>query len=299
MTGPSVAIIIPNWNGAKFILDCLNSLSKIDYGNCEVVVVDNCSVDDSIELIKNNYPSVKIIQNKENLGFAGGCNKGIKYALENNFDYVLLLNNDTVVDLTFLSAMVVVAQEEPKVGVVGGKIYYYGEERLIWFAGGRYVPWRVSFQHMSWRKKEEKELTGVVECDFITGCLMLIDIKLFKETELFYEPYFLCVEDADFCYRTKKNGWKIKTALDAKIWHKVSASRDGEFSFSNTYYGVRNRLYFAFCVSKNYFGGLFLLFIVLPLRAAEWTMEGKFNILKGLILGITDFLKGKMGERKK
>lgn len=290
-----ISIIIPNWNGEGFLADCLSSLKKVNYNNFNVVVVDNGSQDNSVGLIEKNYPSIDVIKNKKNLGFATACNQGIKKAFSHGADAILLLNNDTIVDQDFLSKMAEALDGE-KVGIVGSKIYYHDEPKKIWFAGGRYIWWRASGQHKFWMKDEKDNLEGVKDSDFITGCSLLIRKEVFEDIGYLYEPYFLTVEDLDFSILAKKAGWKIKVALDSKIWHKVSFSRDGEFSFSNGYYGTRNRLYFAFRRTNNYLAGIFLLFIVVPLRIIQWTIQRKNKMLYGMILGVKDFFFNRMGK---
>lgn len=288
-----VAIIIPNWNGVDFLPDCLNSLADVKYDNFEVVVVDNGSSDNSVAMLGENYSKAIIIQNSENLGFAAACNRGIKYAIDRGADFVLLLNNDTVVTPDFLSKMLDVAEHD-QVGIVGSKILYDDDRKKVWFAGGDFIWWRVSGKHREWMKNDRGDLTGIVDCDFVTGCNMLIRKEVFQNIDFFYEPYFLTVEDLDFCYQARKNGWLIKTNLDAKIYHKVSLSRDGEFSFSNGYYGTRNRLFFAFVRSQKYFGGLVFLFFVLPIRMIQWFFLGRFEMLRGAICGVRDFFMRRM-----
>ncbi len=290
-----IGIVIPNWNGKKFLADCLQSLAKIDYQNYLLIVVDNGSSDNSVDYVKEKFSSAIVISNKVNLGFSAAVNQGVKSALKENCDYILLLNNDTVVDSNFLKEMLVAAQEN-RVGIVGAKIYYYDQPKSIWYVGGRFVKWRASGQHIGWMKNDNENWKGIKKTDFITGCAMLIKKEVFDDIGLFYEPYFLTVEDLDFCYQAREKGWKIKAALDAKVWHKVSFSRQGEFSFSNGYYGTRNRLYFAFIRAKNYFGGLVLLLAVLPFRILQRSLQGNWPMVKGIILGIRDFLILKMGR---
>jgi len=296
MSEPLVSIIIPNWNGISFLGDCLLSLRKITYSNYKVLVVDNGSSDNSVEMIKAKFPEVIVLINKENLGFAAACNRGIKFSLEQEADFTLLLNNDTVVEPDFLDKMIM-ATDNKRVGIVGAKIYYFDEPKRIWFAGGRFIWWRSSGQHMFWGELDNERLAGIKDSDFITGCAMLIKKEIIYDIDYFFEPYFLSVEDLDFCYQAKKKGWLIKVALEAKIWHKVSFSRSGEFSFSNGYYGTRNRLYFAFKRAHNYLGGLTLLLIVVPIRLIQWLLQGKFKMVKGMILGIKDFSINKLDKR--
>jgi GT2 family glycosyltransferase len=290
-----ISVIIPNWNGEKFLNGCLQSIKKNSYDNYEIIIVDNGSTDKSILSIKDEYPDVVLIKNSDNLGFATAVNQGIKLSFENQADYVLLLNNDTVVAEDFLEKMASVFADK-KVGIVGAKIYYHDEPKKIWFAGGNFIKWRASGQHRYWMQNDEPALSGVMESDFITGCAMLIRKEVFQDVGYFYEPYFLGVEDLDFCYQARKRGWGIKVNLDAKIFHKVSLSRAGEFSFSNGYYGTRNRLYFAFKREKNYIAGLILLFVIVPFRIIQWTIQNRHQMLKGLMLGTKDFLLNKMGK---
>jgi len=292
-----ISIVIPNWNGKKYLKECLDSLKKINYINYEVLIVDNGSSDDSVNFIKENYPDILYIANDKNFGFSVACNQGIKKALAEGAEAVLLLNNDTVVEENFLQKMVEVLQDE-KVGIVGSKIYYYNNEKRIWYAGGNYIKWRSSGQHKYWMKMDRDSLRGVKETDFVTGCNMLIRKEVFDNNNFLFEPYFLTIEDLDFCISAKERDWKIKVNLDAKIWHKVSFSREGEFSFSNGYYGTRNRLFFAFKRKKNYLGGIILLIFVLPLRLIHWTFRGRSRMVYGIILGTRDYFLNKMGELK-
>lgn len=209
----------------------------------------------------------------------------------------MLLNNDTVVSSGFLEKLVKTAQGDENIGIVGPKIYYE-DSKKIWFGGGKFISWRASGKHKFWLQKDkgQKKYKGVHKSDFITGCAMLIKSKVFEDIGFLYKPYFLTFEDLDFCIRAKKKGWDIFVNLNSYIWHKVGFSRGGEFSFSNGYYGTRNRLFFAF-KRHSILSGIIVLFLILPIRIIQWSF-GKHDLLKGAILGIIDFLKGKMGPKK-
>jgi len=293
-----VSIVIPNWNGKVYLNDCLRSLCEIDYKNFIVVVVDNGSSDGSVEFLQKKFPQVVVIQNQNNLGFAAGCNVGIRYSLKKYVDFVLLLNNDTVVSSDFLSKMMKTAEDE-RVGIIGCKIFYHDNPEMIWAAGGNYIPWRVSGKFLHWKEQNRDSLNGELDCSFVNGCVMLIGKEVFKEIGLFFEPYFLTVEDLDFCYQAKLKGWKIRVNLDAEVWHKISFSRGGEFSFSDGYYGTRNRLWFAFKRSENYLGGIIFLLFIVPVRFIQWTILGNRDILKGMKIGVKDFFSGTTGKNIK
>lgn len=297
LNSSGVFIVIPNWNGFTFISECLNSLQQVDYESLNIIVVDNGSSDGSISMLRDKYPGVTVLCNDDNFGFAAACNKGIGYSIEHGADFVLLLNNDTVVAPDFLSKMVGVIESDERVGIVGSKILYFDDPQKIWFAGGDFVRWRASGKHRSWMKIDNDNLSGVVGSDFVTGCNILIRREVFDDVGFLYEPYFLTVEDLDFCVTARDKGWKIMVNLDAEIFHKVSLSRDGEFSFSNGYYGTRNRLFFAFRRSRYYFAGLILLLVILPIRFVQWGIDGKIDMVRGAFYGVCDFFYGKMGEK--
>lgn len=289
-----ISIIIPNWNGRNFLNDCIDSLLRVSIKH-DVILVDNGSNDDSVEFIRKKFPNVKILENNKNFGFAVACNQGARYALKNGAEYILFLNNDTVVSVDFLEKMLEVFNDK-NIGIVGCKIFYNDQPNKIWFAGGDFITWRASGKHRCWMREDGEDLKGVRDCDFITGCAMMVRKEVFNEIGFFYEPYFLGVEDLDFCYFAKKRGWGIKINLDASIYHKVSFSREGEFSFSNGYYGTRNRLFMAFSRTKNYSGGMMLILAVIPVRLIEWIIKRRFSMIKGTFFGVVDFFKGKSGK---
>jgi len=169
---PRVFIIILNWNNWLDTFECLESLKNNDYPNYEVVIVDN----GSDEKPQSPNPDIKIIYNKENLGFSEGNNVGIKYALEHGADYVLLLNNDTVVSNDFLSKLVKAAESNEEIGMVGSKIYFYDQKDRIWFAGGK-VNWLYNKGTMRGYNEIDKgqyDLPEIQETDYLTGCCILV-----------------------------------------------------------------------------------------------------------------------------
>ena len=135
MDRPKVAIIILNWNRKDDTLACLRSLDRVAYEEREILVVDNHSTDGSVDAFRENYPGIEIIENDKNLGYAAGNNVGIRRAMENAADVILLLNNDTEVEPGFLGAMVDVLESDAHIGAVGPKIYYFSEPGVLWATG--------------------------------------------------------------------------------------------------------------------------------------------------------------------
>ena len=135
---PKVSIIILNWNGLKDTLECLESVKKSDYPNYEIILIDNASKNREGEIIKSRFPELILVQNEMNLGFAGGNNIGMRYALKNGAYYVWLLNNDTVIESNTLSDLVAVAEKTPNAGLLSPLIYYYANPEQIQFCGSSF-----------------------------------------------------------------------------------------------------------------------------------------------------------------
>ncbi|MCX7596938.1 MAG: glycosyltransferase family 2 protein, partial [Fischerella sp.] len=131
-----VFVILLNWNGWQDTVKCIVSLKGLSYPNYEIVVLDNASTNDSVEQIRAAHPDVTLIETGANLGFAGGNNVGIRYALEHGAEYIWLLNNDTIVDANALSAMVTKAESDPKIGLVGSVLYYMNNPGSVQAWGG-------------------------------------------------------------------------------------------------------------------------------------------------------------------
>lgn len=221
---PKVFIVILNWNGQKDTLACLNSLKNLDYSNFKIILIDNASTDNSVGVFKSQIPNFKnkitLIENKDNLGFPAGNNVGIKYALKNNAEYVLLLNNDTVVDKDFLKEIVAAGEKNVLIGILGPKIYFFDDPKRIWFAGGKFN-WISGSSHIGFGEIDKGQFEISKEVNFITGCAMLIKKEVFEKIGFLDGRFFLYYEDTDFCLRAKKRGFKCLFAPRAKIFHKI------------------------------------------------------------------------------
>ncbi|MDH4135795.1 MAG: glycosyltransferase family 2 protein [Anaerolineae bacterium] len=252
---PWVTIIVLNWNGLADTLECLESLAGLDYPTYEVVVVDNDSTDGSVEAIRARFPQVTLIENGENLGFAGGNNVGMCYAMDQGTDYVLLLNNDTIVDPEFLTTLVKAAESDPSIGIVSPILYYYDEPHTIWCAGAS-IDWRRGVTHrLRAEEPDDGQDERIHEVDFVSGCALLAKSSVVKDTGLMDHEFFLYYEEADWCVRARAQGYRIVFVRAAKVWHKVSRSA-GQDTPLVSYYMTRNTLRFLW---KNLSGGRRLL----------------------------------------
>jgi GT2 family glycosyltransferase len=180
-----------------------------------------------------------LIENGTNLGFVHGTNIGICLAQRQQADYVLLLNNDIVVDRSFLSVMVGQAEKIPQIGVAGPTIYYYDRPTTIDFAGENLTLWRVKGKEYTSTSKQAREV------DKIEGSCMLIRRAVLDKVGLLYTKYWAYWEETDLCFRAKKAGYKIVYLPKSRVWHKVASSSGGEGNLKREYFLNRNRLLFA------------------------------------------------------
>lgn len=260
---PKVSIVIVNWNGWKDTIECLESLRHVSYQNYEIFVVDNASFNESLEKIKewagqvsmnylefdedelgrDQYIAKKkifdnqniqargflLIKNKKNYGFAKGNNIATEQIMqEEGSRYVLLLNNDTVVEKNFLTEMVRTFEVDRNVAVVGAKMYYYnyqGKKNIIWFGGGK-INWKKypGYHHIDEFKEDNlQQLEKPREVDWVSGACLMVDRT--KVSPLLNETYFFGCEDVDKCLKAKKKGFKTFYVPNAIVWHKVGQSR--------------------------------------------------------------------------
>lgn len=309
---PKVSIIILNWKGWQDTLECLDSIKKIKHSNYETLIIDNGSGDESVAQINkyladNNLSGLKsnfkLFAFERNFGFAGGNNKGIEQAIKNGADYVLLLNNDTTVDPFFLDALIQTAETDKNIGIVGSKIYFYFDPKRIWFAGGKINWLKNKGTHLDLNKKDlennkSDEMQKFFSVDYITGCSMLIKKEVVEKIGGLDEDYFLYYEDADYCLRAKKEGWRSVLAPDSVIWHKISQSTK-EFSPSYLYYHARNGLLMA--KRMNIDAKIILVYIFSFLLALKQVIKYLFfparrEWAKMTMQGIWDFWRGKIGK---
>ena len=292
MPHPKVTIIILNWNGKEDTIECRESLKHITYPNYEILLVDNGSTDGSVECFRERYPGMEIIETGENLGFAEGNNVGIRRAMDEGADYVLLLNNDTVVDPEFLGELVKVAESDLKIGIVGPKIYYYdygGRKDVIWFAGGKINWWWGIKYHLGRGIPDFGQFNETSNSDFISGCCFLIKSEIIHKIGLLDDIYFCYSEDADWSIRAKKAAYNVIYVPQSIIWHKISKSA-GYGSPLMVYYETRNTILF---VKKNYTYSHYIIFLILfvlcrmPIGMLKLICT-RPHVLKNYILGIVN-----------
>ena len=221
---PLVYVVILNWNGWEDTLDCLSSLEKLAYPKYEVVVVDNGSTDGSESKIREAYPGIAVLQTGDNLGFAGGNNLGIRYALEQGADFIWFLNNDAVVDSRALHFLLLEALSDKSIGMVGSKIYYHEHPNRIWFAGGtidRLTAWAT---HIGMGEADLGQWDRERDVGYVSGCSFLVSKVLVEDIGFLDTRFFLYYEESDWATRAWENGWRLRYQPKSIVWHKVSRS---------------------------------------------------------------------------
>lgn len=238
-----VEIVILNYNNWNDTLKCIKSSLKINYSNYSIVLVDNASTDNSCELLIEAFPKLNIIKSTINGGYANGMNLGINYALKNGADYIVILNNDTIVTENFLNNLMITAYSKEKIGIVSPKVGYIGQEDTLYCGGGNFSKLKCTGVAEYQGKSFEKYATENREINFAEGCCLLVKREVFEKVGLFEEKFFMYFEDVEFSERVTKY-FKIMFCSDAVIYHKSGAGKSWvDYSPLYYYYYTRNRMW--------------------------------------------------------
>lgn len=295
-----VGVVVVNWNNATDTIECLTSLQKMDYPDFFTVVVDNASTDGSETVILNKFSGVHLIRMERNRGYASACNKAIEYCLANQAEQVLLLNNDVIVHPNILREMIRVMEMQNSIGVVGPLVLYYNDRSRVFSAGGRFDRFTARNRAIGQGSQEVSRYQLPREVDYVSGCALLVRSDLFEKTGLMDTRYFMYYEEVDFCLRARKAGYKIVSAPEAKLWHRVSASSAPHSGFKE-YYVSRNRFVLQKKFLKNnreYLAFLTWFFTLgTPIHIVElfWSSRSP-NLLSAFVRGVADGIRLNMCE---
>jgi GT2 family glycosyltransferase len=224
---PSVAAIVLNYNGRDLTFRTVESLRGLTHDDLEIVVVDNGSSDGSHAAVRAELPDVTALRVEVNQGISVGLNAGITYAMEEGFDYLLILNNDIEVHPAMLTEMLALAESDPTIGCVGPKTYYHADRHRLWSAGG-IIRFRESVtRERGMRDLDRGQYDRDQEMDYINGCAMLVPRRVVEAIGLWDPIYRVGVEDADWCMRMKRAGFRCWYAHRALLWHMVSPTTGG------------------------------------------------------------------------
>ena len=267
MSTPLVVAVVLNWNAVDETIECVNSLLNSSYKNLQIVIVDNFSTDDSVNIIKKIFPNIKLICNNFNNGYAGGNNLGIKWALSINADYILILNNDVTVDTSMVENLVEKLDKNLNIGIITGKVFYKDTPKRIFSGFGKFIWWRCSgvnrgttFGRFYLHKREGK-------VNYISGVLFLAKSEVFKSLGLLDEKYFMYFEDLEFSFRVSKK-YSLYYSPNALAFHKSGGgTRWSNYSEIYLYYQTRNRL--IVFEDKNIVYRIYVLFFTILITIAK------------------------------
>jgi GT2 family glycosyltransferase len=246
MKSPLISIIILNWNGEKFIKECIDSVLNTEYSQMEIIIVDNGSTDTSLKIINSYSDSLRLIAHSQNLGFAAGMNSGINAA---QGEFVVTLNNDLVVDKNWLQRPVEILRAYPEVGIISCRQMVYGTDDTIDIVFSKPSPYLLPVPVGSDQKySEHPEYHIEREVSGASGASVIYRKALLEQVGIFDERFFAYHEESDLQARARKSGWKCMYVPSAVVYHMGSRSF-GKLSRTFHYYHERNRWWY---IVKNF-----------------------------------------------
>ncbi len=302
---PCVAIVILTWNNSIDTLECLDSVNQLDYPNLRIIVVDNGSTDGSVDRIRRRYQSIDLLVLDSNLGYAAGNNIGIQHALALQADYILILNNDTLVAPNMINELVQAAEANPQIGMLG-PLMYCAAPRDRLFAAGSVVRWlRGDTQNRGMFRSAEmlKQWAQPEAVDYIAGCAVMIKRSCLEAIGPFQVDYYINYEDTEWGIKARRAGFEVWYVPAAVMWHKISATM-GIASPAAAYYMTRNALLFFWRNSPRQLRGSVVLRIMLRTlqTIGAWTLKAKYRndhyrrLRSANWLALRDFLRGRVGK---
>lgn len=243
---PRIAVIILTWNRVDDIVMCLESFADVHYPNLEVVVVDNASADETVPTVRERFPWATLIVNDDNLGYVGGNNVGIRYALGHGADYVFILNSDTKMTPTCLAELLRVMRTDPRIAIVGAKNLYMQNPAFTW---GKYgvLNWGPMLVRTHGRFVRDYPEPSPQDVDWVIGNGCMMSREALETVGLFDEEFFQVNEDVDWCTRAHALGYRSVYVDTAAIYHRGASSADlsKPIVFSYGYFLGRNAILFA------------------------------------------------------
>ena len=245
-----VSVILLNWNTPTHTANCINSLKQ--YCNerlFDIIVADNGSTDGSVALLKKQFPDLMYIDNRENLGFAEGNNRGLNYSIEKGYSYSLLINTDTLVDEDIVTKLSSHLKQHPEAAAVQPAIYWMHDKEKIWNGRGGFN--RVLgfiYSDRTFPAKTDPDSFEIAQ--WVTGCCVLVRNSALTKCGLLNKQFFLYYEDVELSFRMRKTGYQLHYLPSCKMYHEAGVSgkaevknKEGFLSPIIHYYVCRNRLW--------------------------------------------------------
>ena len=240
MSSARVVVIVLNWNNESDTAVCLDSLAAQRDAIFETLLVDNASADGSGERLRQRYPAVAYLQTAANLGYAGGNNRGIEWALACGAEWIVVLNNDTVLDADCMHALLETARSDSRIGALSPLVTRHDDPTRVWFAGGHIDRARAVGVHdgenVSVARWLETKAVALPDrtwypCTFVCGCCLLLRAEALRAVGVFREDYFAYVEDLELSHRLTHAGWALGWVPAARLAHRVPPVGQAESPF--------------------------------------------------------------------
>jgi hypothetical protein len=253
--------------------DCLESVIDSAYPKLQIIVVDNASQDGTVDFVQRTFPQVKVIENQRNLGYAAGCNVGIRYALDQGAKYIFLLNNDTFVESNLIDLLVSWAESHPNDAILTPLIRHADEPKRVWFAGSRRRRITLDTEDLGKGRAERITIKKSRAIDYVIGCAMFVRSQALREVGFFDESFFMYYEDLDLSLRVQTAGYNLRYVPGSVVWHRVEASTSNAPSL-RYYYRARGSVRFY----RKHVSGLHWL-VILPYRLGS-ALKTLANLLR-------------------
>lgn len=292
-----IGIVICNYNKEDYILNCIKSVLNSSINNYDIFVVDNASTDNSVIKIKEEFGcSVTLLINSQNKGGSGGFNTGLREVLKHEYKYIMLLDNDIILDVRAIEELYLFMEKNDNVGMVGSKVYYMDNPERIWGYGGN-INFRTYKQEDNFKNCTDSSLIPQeLYCDYVAACSLMARSEAIKSVGLMPESNFIYWDDMEWGYRFNLSGFKVAVCGKSKIWHKAGGRNAGD-TFIN-YYMWRNRIrFFMKVIPKEeikHFSECILTELFRMIYSCK--LKGEENIIKSVMYALDDAIYNYAGK---
>lgn len=298
MANPLISTVILNTNRKNDTLEAIGSLFSNTYENQQIIVLDNHSTDGSVQAVRTQFPQVQIIELKENLGYAGNNNVGIEAACKTEAEWILVLNEDTVLAPDCLEQLIRVAESDETIGILGPMVYHHNEPQVIQSAGGELGKYWQS-THVAQNEVDRGQFPDPRPVEWVSGCAIMVRKSIIDQVGALDPRFFYYWEETEWCLRAHRAGWRIVHVPQAKLWHK-GVQRDYHPGPNVTYYNTRNR----FMLFAKHKAPLFIwmrAWLETLRTLISWSVKPHWRDhhehRDAMLQGILDYLRGRVGMR--
>lgn len=295
-----LSVVICNYNKKNYILKCIESVLKSSFKNLDIYVVDNASIDESVQAIRQNFNGkLTLIENIKNLGGSGGFNTGLKEVLKKDYKYILLLDNDVILDREAISNLYDLLEDNSDIAAAGSKLYSMTNPKQIQELGAKIDFSKFYIEPFYKGYIDDGMLPEIIECDYVSACSMMVRADAIKKIGIMDEANFIYWDDIEWGYRFKMAGYRVVSYSRSIAWHNMGVSH--KTNTFGTYYFWRNRVYFftKYCNSEQIKKFSLKLFDEIFQALYSCNYIGKYSSIRTIIRAVDDALNGVRGKTKK